>query len=240
MPYRALFIALLLLCPAIPAAAQNDAAAPAQEATCGTCPPGTRLVERAANDIDYKNCTEAYMHQTSEHFEYIVMLMLQNEALFSDEYVTACRARNPGTLGAAHESLHNNRARVADESAAIAPVMNELIRSFVSAFVPRHCRTNRPAQDEAVAQFGDWVAASRAHFKTTALDYAARSRGTLECRHLTSTQIAHIYEIDFRDDPLLGIAAGHAVMHTKQSPELRRNFRAYKAVRDYLRARQSP
>lgn len=224
-PLFAVFTALCLI----------FAPAGAQAQTCGgECPPGTVPVDISGPPA-FKDCTAAYNYYTGERYEYLLILLSQNEALFSPAYQAVCERRVPEIFDGARQVLAANRARLTMESDAITAIMAELIRSDITNHVPASCRDDKEAQDQAIIHMVSWLETIRDSYKEQALDYAENSlAATLECRHLISTKAAYIYGLDFKNDIMLGTAAAHAYMLLPDSEEMKDRFVRYKAIKDKI------
>ncbi|MBU0799817.1 MAG: hypothetical protein KKA05_02320 [Alphaproteobacteria bacterium] len=232
-----LALILMLLMSPVAHAQTGDTTPEATPETCGGgCLPGQTLVVDTGVPDGFDNCTEAYSYFTALHYEYILLVMIQHATLFTPDYVAACRKHASGAMMGKDDIVARNTSLVVAEAAAIKPVMTEIINNVIPAFVPAHCRTNQPARAESLGHFTDWIKLAHDNYAPATADYIATADAhSIECRHLTNATPARIHDIDFKDDILLGIAAGYLHMLKKSSDEIKQAFITYKQIRDKQR-----
>ena len=200
-------------------------------ATCtADCPPG--MVKKTVNGGPpaFENCTDAYQYYIANGYELIMTLMLQYAQVYTTDYLAACTAQGERVPKSSLPAAQKIAAAAQGEMDAVPAIMRALIAGRIAALVPAHCRTNKPAQDEAAAAFDEWVVATAAHYKKDIAEYMTGA--TIECGQFVETRAANIYETDFTGTPLLGLTATLAYTRHPKEEELKKAVLDYKSAYD--------
>ncbi len=241
-PRLLLLVPLCLLAMAAPrpAAAWEDIPAEAAEAlknggqrwTCGKdCPPGMVAKTYDGGAPAFENCTEAYQYYVSNRYELILTLLLQYGTAYDSAFLKTCREKMPEVLKGKDAIAQSIMQNAEAELAAIRPAMRTLIGGVLSTYVPAHCRSNKPAQDEVAVLLDDWIGKSSVYYKTR-MDEYHEGRAMTQCVQFTDTTVARVYDVEFTGMPLLGITAALGYARAPESEEMKKAILDYKSAVD--------
>jgi hypothetical protein len=233
--------ALILGAP-VPARAWSEMPAEAQDiidkggrpADCtADCPAGMFKKTVPGGVPAFDNCTDAYQYYISNGYELILTLFLQYAQAYSSDYLAACRAQTTRISDDAFPAAQRLAAQAQAEAEALPAVMRALITGRIAALVPAHCRTNKPAQDEAAAAFDEWLATTTTYNRGEIAGYI--KGGNIECGQFIDTRAARIYDTDFAGTPVLGLTATLAYTRHPTEEELKKAVLDYKSAHDSLK-----
>lgn len=239
-PLLLLALCALTLAAPVPARAWSEMPAEAQKiideggsaANCSAgCPAGTRMETVPGGPPAFKDCTDAYQFYIANGYELILTLLLQYAQAYTPEYLNACRASESRVPETALAGALRIAAQAQAETEAVPATMRTLITGRIAALVPAHCRTNKPAQDDAAAAFDEWLAATAAYHRADIAEYIKGD--SIECGQFIDDRAARVYESDFTGMPLLGLTATLVFTRHPKEEELK------KAVLDYKSAYES-